>query len=163
RRSTSCGWPASAPTTGGWPTSAAATPSAGPASGRASSTTSTTPSRTCAGASSTACGAASSCRRSRPTSTGRSRSTTPTTTGTGRTFLDAGDAAIEAVRGTKEPGLRGGTLLPTIPPDVDWVKPLNHPVYDRLWAVYQDLEVPVNCHGGTGSPSSARVPSSAVI
>jgi predicted TIM-barrel fold metal-dependent hydrolase len=29
--------------------------------------------------------------------------------------------------------------------------------------VCEDLEVPVNCHGGTGSPQYARVPSSAVI
>jgi hypothetical protein len=37
-------------------------------------------------------------------------------------------------------GLRDGVLLPTVPPDVDWIKPLNHPDYDRLWAVCQDLE-----------------------
>ena len=44
----------------------------------------------------------------------------------------------------KEHGLRGGVLLPTLPPDVNWIKPLYHPDYDRLWAVCQDLEVPVN-------------------
>lgn len=26
-----------------------------------------------------------------------------------------------------------------VPPDVDWIKPLNHPDYDRLWAVCEDL------------------------
>ena len=56
--STSGAWPASGPTTAGWPTGAAGTPSAGPASGRSSSTTSTTPSPTSAGSPSTACGAA---------------------------------------------------------------------------------------------------------
>ena len=83
--------------------------------------------------------------------------------GIGQIFLNDVDDAIEDVRWIKEHGLRGGILLPTIPPDVDWVKPLNHPDYDRLWAVCQDLEVPINCHGGTGSPSYARVPSSALI
>ncbi len=37
-------------------------------------------------------------------------------------------------------------------PDVKWVKPLYDPGYDRLWAVCQDLDVPVNVHGGTGLP-----------
>ena len=83
--------------------------------------------------------------------------------GIGQVFLNDVDDAIEDVRWIKEHGLRGGILLPNIPPDVDWIKPLNHPDYDRLWAVCQDLDVPVNVHGGTGSPSYARVPSSALI
>jgi predicted TIM-barrel fold metal-dependent hydrolase len=53
--------------------------------------------------------------------------------------------------------------LPTIPPDVDWIKPLNHPDYDRLWAVCEELEVPVNVHSGTGTPAYAPLPSSALI
>jgi predicted TIM-barrel fold metal-dependent hydrolase len=83
--------------------------------------------------------------------------------GIGQIFLNDIDDAIEDVRWIKEHGLRGGVLLPTIPPDVDWIKPLNHPDYDRLWAVCEELEVPVNCHGGTGSPSYAPVLSSALI
>ncbi len=83
--------------------------------------------------------------------------------GIGQIFLNDIDDAIEDVRWIKEHGLRGGILLPTIPPDVDWIKPLNHPDYDRLWAVCEELEVPINCHGGTGSPAYARVPSSALI
>ncbi len=34
---------------------------------------------------------------------------------------------------------------------------------DRLWAVCPDLEIPVNCRGGQGSPAYAPLPSSAVI
>jgi predicted TIM-barrel fold metal-dependent hydrolase len=83
--------------------------------------------------------------------------------GIGQIFINDIDDAIEDVRWIKEHGLRGGILLPNVPPDVDWIKPLNHPDYDRLWAVCQDLDVPVNVHGGTGSPSYARVPSSALI
>jgi len=83
--------------------------------------------------------------------------------GIGQIFLNDIDHAIEDVRWIKEHNLRGGVLLPTIPPDVDWIKPLNHPDYDRLWAVCEELEVPINCHGGTGSPAYARVPSSALI
>jgi predicted TIM-barrel fold metal-dependent hydrolase len=83
--------------------------------------------------------------------------------GIGQIFLNDIDDAIEDVRWIKEHGLRGGILLPTVPPDVDWIKPLNHPDYDALWAVCEELEVPINCHGGTGSPAYAPVPSSALI
>ena len=83
--------------------------------------------------------------------------------GIGQIFIHDIDDAIEDVTWCKENGLRGGILLPTIPPDVDWIKPLNHPDYDRLWKVCEDLEVPINCHGGTGSPAYAPLPSSALI
>jgi predicted TIM-barrel fold metal-dependent hydrolase len=83
--------------------------------------------------------------------------------GIGQIFLNDIDDAIAEVKWIKEHNLRGGILLPTIPPDVDWIKPLNHPDYDRLWAVCEDLEVPINCHGGTGSPSYLPAPSSALI
>jgi predicted TIM-barrel fold metal-dependent hydrolase len=83
--------------------------------------------------------------------------------GMGQIFLNDIDDAIEDVKWIKEHNLRGGVLLPTIPPDVNWIKPLNHPDYDRLWAVCEDLEVPINCHGGTGSPAYEPVPSSALI
>jgi predicted TIM-barrel fold metal-dependent hydrolase len=83
--------------------------------------------------------------------------------GIGQIFLNDIDDAIEDVRWCADNGLRGGVLLPTIPPDVDWIKPLNHPDYDRLWAVCEELGVPVNCHGGTGSPAYAPVPSSALV
>jgi predicted TIM-barrel fold metal-dependent hydrolase len=83
--------------------------------------------------------------------------------GMGQIFLNDVDHAIEDVKWIKNHNLRGGVLLPTIPPDVDWIKPLNHPDYDRLWAVCEDLEVPVNCHGGTGAPAYEPLPSSALI
>ncbi len=83
--------------------------------------------------------------------------------GIGQIFINDIDDAIEDVTWIKEHGLRGGVLLPNIPPDVTWIKPLNHPDYDRLWAACQDLEVPVNVHGGTGSPAYAPFPSSALI
>ncbi len=54
-------------------------------------------------------------------------------------------------------------LLPPVPPDATWLKPLNHPDYDRLWKVCEDLEVPVNSHGGIGCPSYLPHPSSALI
>ena len=83
--------------------------------------------------------------------------------GIGQIFLNDIDDAIADVRWIHEHGLRGGVLIPNIPPDVKWIKPLHHPAYDPLWAVCEELGVPVATHGGTGSPEYARVPSSAVV
>ena len=76
--------------------------------------------------------------------------------GVGQFFLNDVDDAIADVTWIKEQGLRGGVLLPTVAPDVTWVKPLYHPDYDRLWAVLEDLEIPVNLHAGTGSPNYGK-------
>jgi predicted TIM-barrel fold metal-dependent hydrolase len=83
--------------------------------------------------------------------------------GIGQIFLNDIDHAIEDVRWIHEHDLRGGVLIPNIPPDVKWIKPLHHPDYDPLWAVCQELEIPLHSHGGTGSPEYARTPASAVL
>jgi predicted TIM-barrel fold metal-dependent hydrolase len=83
--------------------------------------------------------------------------------GIGQIFVNDLDDAIEDVKWIKEHNLRGGVLLATAPPDATWIKPYNHPDYDRLWKVCEDLEVPVNCHGGIGGPEYIRHPSSALI
>ncbi|MCL9794583.1 amidohydrolase family protein [Frankia sp. AgKG'84/4] len=83
--------------------------------------------------------------------------------GVGQIFLNDIDDAIEDAVWIKEHGLRGGVLLPPVPPHVDWIKPLSHPDYDRLWAVCEDLEIPLNVHGGQGLPSYSRHSSSALV
>ncbi len=83
--------------------------------------------------------------------------------GIGQIFLNDIDDAIEDVRWIAEHGLRGGVLLPNIPPDVTWIKPIHHPDYDRLWAVCQELGVPVNIHGGTGNPDYGRTPAAMLL
>ncbi len=83
--------------------------------------------------------------------------------GVGQFFLNDIDDAIADVTWIKEQGLRGGLLLPTVAPDVTWVKPLYHPDYDRLWAAIQDLDIPLNLHAGTGSPNYGRFDSVPMI
>jgi predicted TIM-barrel fold metal-dependent hydrolase len=78
--------------------------------------------------------------------------------GIGQIFLNNVDDAIDDVKWIKEHGLRGGVLISAIPPDVDYVKPLYDPQFDRLWKVCEDLEVPVNAHGGTGAPNYGKYP-----
>jgi predicted TIM-barrel fold metal-dependent hydrolase len=83
--------------------------------------------------------------------------------GIGQVFLNDVDEAIKDVRWIKEHGLRGGILISAVPPDVDYVKPLYDPCYDPLWAVCEELEVPINSHGGTGLPDYGRYPASALL
>ena len=83
--------------------------------------------------------------------------------GVGQIFLNDIDHAIEDTKWIKEQGLRGGILLPNIPPDVKWVKPLYDPEYDRLWEVCQDLDIPVNVHSGTGNPDYGPYPTSMLL
>ena len=83
--------------------------------------------------------------------------------GIGQFFLNDIDDAIADATWIKENGLRGGVLLPTVSPDVTWVKPLYHPDYDRLWAALQDLDIPVNLHSGTGSPNYGKFASTPMI
>jgi predicted TIM-barrel fold metal-dependent hydrolase len=78
--------------------------------------------------------------------------------GIGQVFLNDIDDAIEDTKWIKEQGLRGGILIPNVPPDAKWVRPLYDPEYDRFWAVCQDLDIPVNVHGGTGAPDYGNYP-----
>jgi len=83
--------------------------------------------------------------------------------GVGQIFLNDVDDAIADAIWIKENGLRGGVLLPNVAPDVTWVKPLYDPVYDPLWEVLEDLEIPVNAHGGTGSPDYGNYPTAMLL
>lgn len=83
--------------------------------------------------------------------------------GIGQIFLNNIDDAIDDVQFIKNNGLRGGILLPNIPPDCTWVSPLIDPAYDRIWEVCEDLGVVVNLHGGTGAPDHGRFPASPLV
>ena len=61
------------------------------------------------------------------------------------------------MRRTKESGLTGGVLLPGAPPGVGLL-PLHHPHYEPLWAVCEELDVPVNHHSGSAGPPLATLP-----
>jgi predicted TIM-barrel fold metal-dependent hydrolase len=67
------------------------------------------------------------------------------------------DDAIETVRVAKELGLNGGLMLP-----VNYynnVEPFwSDPCYDPLWAVCQELDMPLHTHVGPGSPYYSKDP-----
>ena len=55
------------------------------------------------------------------------------------------DAAVSEIRRAHESGLRGGILIPPM-----WQphEPYHHPRYDPVWAVCEELALPVHCHSG---------------
>ena len=61
------------------------------------------------------------------------------------------DAAVAEVRWAREAGLSGGVLLPGAPPGSN-LAPLYDPVYEPLWAVCEELEMPLNHHSGSAVP-----------
>lgn len=83
--------------------------------------------------------------------------------GVGQVFLNDVDEAIADAKAIKSSGLTGGILLPTIPPDAKHIVPLHAPDYDPLWAVCEDLGIPVTNHGGGGLPDYGAYPASSVM
>jgi len=76
--------------------------------------------------------------------------------GIAQILLNDVDAALREIRWAKAAGLRGGIMLPGVPPDAD-LAPLFSDVYDPIWAVCDELDVPINHHGGNASPMGLSV------
>ena len=68
------------------------------------------------------------------------------------------DEAIKDIEFIARAGLRGGVLLPLIPPDCGWLKPLFDPAWDRVFAAIQDHDLVMNQHSGQGSPDYGKGP-----
>ena len=63
-------------------------------------------------------------------------------------------AAVEETRWAKDSGVIGGVMLPAVPPNHP-VEPYFHSRYEPLWAVCEELAMPIHQHQGTGSPDAA--------
>ena len=76
--------------------------------------------------------------------------------GLAQILLNDLDDALDDVRRAKEHGL-AGILLPGVSPDTPWIAPLFSTHYDPLWALCEELELPVTHHsGGSGIPNYGR-------
>jgi predicted TIM-barrel fold metal-dependent hydrolase len=84
--------------------------------------------------------------------------------GIGQIFLNDLDDALADAKWIAEHGLRGGILLPNIPPDAVWIEhPVFDPYWDPLWSFCAEANIPVNTHGGTGVPSYGNVPAAQLL
>ena len=72
------------------------------------------------------------------------------------------EASVAEIRWAHDAGLRGGVLLPGTPPGLG-LPQLFDPCYDPLWQVCEELEMPVNHHTGSASPSMGPTDVDAVI
>lgn len=68
------------------------------------------------------------------------------------------DEAIKDIEFIAEAGLRGGVLLPLIPPDCNWLTPLYDPAWNNVLAAIQDNDLVINQHSGQGSPNYGSGP-----
>ena len=68
--------------------------------------------------------------------------------------VDDVDAVVELVVEAHELGLTGGFALPLVGHGLPGY---NHPRYEPLWAVAEDLGMVVNCHADTGGPDDPLV------
>lgn len=71
--------------------------------------------------------------------------------GIGQMLLNDVDEAIRDVHWIADHGLRGGVLLPGVPPDSP-IPPLHARRYDPVWRACEERGVIVNAHGGSSSP-----------
>ena len=74
--------------------------------------------------------------------------------------LDDLESAVAEIHRAREMGLFGGIVLPAAGPGVSKIPYYNHPRYEPIWAVCEDLEMPVHTHGGVGTPSYGELPGS---
>jgi len=59
--------------------------------------------------------------------------------------------AVAEITWARDHGLFGGVLLPALPPG-SGLPPLWDRTYEPIWAACEDLGVPLNHHGGSGTP-----------
>jgi predicted TIM-barrel fold metal-dependent hydrolase len=79
--------------------------------------------------------------------------------GIGQILLNDVDEAVRDVHWIADHGLRGGVLLPGVPPDSP-IPPLHARVYDPVWLACEERGVIVNAHGGSSSPDYGEHPAS---
>jgi len=79
--------------------------------------------------------------------------------GVGQLLLNDVDEAVRDVHWIADNDLRGGALLPGLPPGCG-LAPLHAPVYDPVWRACEERGVIVAAHGGSASPDYGEYPAS---
>ena len=71
--------------------------------------------------------------------------------GLAQIFLPFIEESVKEIRWAKENGLTGGVLLSGAPPGSN-IEPLYSPAYEPIYAVCEELEMPLTQHSGGGTP-----------
>lgn len=79
--------------------------------------------------------------------------------GVGQILLNDPDEAVKDVNWIADNGLRGGALLPGLPPGTE-PAPLHSPDHDPVWRACEERDVIVAAHGGSQSPDYGVYPAS---
>jgi predicted TIM-barrel fold metal-dependent hydrolase len=82
--------------------------------------------------------------------------------GVGQILLNDVNEAIRDVEWIAENGLRGGVLLPGLPPGAP-IAPLHDAIYDPVWRTCEERGVVLNAHGGSASPDYGDHPASQLL
>ncbi len=69
------------------------------------------------------------------------------------------EASVAEIRWAAQAGLTGGVLLPGCPPG-SGLPPLYAPDYEPIWAVCEELGLPINTHSGSTAPDYGDYPAS---
>ena len=82
--------------------------------------------------------------------------------GMAQIFLNDVDAAVAEIRWARDAGLFGGVLLPGVAPDAG-LPPLYAPDYEPIWAVCEELDLPLNNHSGQSAPDYGEYAASMAV
>ncbi|GAA3782109.1 amidohydrolase family protein [Streptomyces phyllanthi] len=77
-------------------------------------------------------------------------------------LLNDVEEAVKEIRRSVGAGLKGGLLLPGTPPG-SGLPELYSSTYDPIWAVCEELDVPVNHHAGSASPPLGDEPAARAV
>jgi predicted TIM-barrel fold metal-dependent hydrolase len=84
--------------------------------------------------------------------------------GIAQIFLTDLDDARADAQWIADHGLRGGILLPNIPPDATWIEHhLYDPYWEPLWNFCEEAGILLHSHGGTGVPAFGKVPAAELL
>ena len=82
--------------------------------------------------------------------------------GIGQILLNDVEEAVRDVHWIADHGLRGGVLLPGVPPGAR-IPPLHARIYDEVWRTCEERGVILNAHGGSASPDYGDHPGSQLL
>ncbi len=83
--------------------------------------------------------------------------------GMAQILLNDVDDAVDTIHWAAANGLRGGILLPGVPPDSHLPPLYATDVYEPIWDALEETGLPVNHHSGSAAPDYGKYPAGGVM